>query len=290
MSQDHQCLAWRHTTTGLQLSIGADRDVGVPALIGRALHGPDGVGVTDNPAQDLLELEGQWRLTAARQNRAATEVLRAVSSTRAELGAVTARRSLRGRSDRRRLTARGQDLVVDHARSFHVLHGTRHQIQHLRQFVIDLELHGGPLAAAARGWTRNPARPATVPVYAEENIFLFTNPRRAISAAWGGQVIDGEEFGTLWRRDGDDDNPAADQPAMSGPWCLGYIETTGEVYATRRCDYLPPQVWVLAGGVRDGPQVRRRLAALQECMLEPNSLIAAVEGIHTLADPTVQDG
>ncbi|OLF07285.1 hypothetical protein BU204_35765 [Actinophytocola xanthii] len=86
-----------------------------------------------------------------------------------------------------------------------------------------------------------------------------------------------------WRRDGDDDDPYTDEPAVLGPWQLGYIPATGEIYATRRCHYREPQVWLLAAGYTDPNRARQLLATLKRHMGEPNSLLLAAQKAHIAA-------
>ena len=100
-------------------------------------------------------------------------------------------------------------------------------------------------------------------------------------------MVTGEQYGVGWRRDGDDSDdgdPDTDEPAAIGPWQLCYLPATGEVYATRHCQYLPPEVWLLGRRfVNPGP-TRRMLSLLRRRrMNQPNSLILAAHVIDEAA-------
>jgi hypothetical protein len=117
--------------------------------------------------------------------------------------------------------------------------------------------------------------------YASERVFVTANPRRATSSpAVGLGEIAGEVFGERWRRDGDDDNPYTDEPAVVGPWHLGYIPNTGQIYASRHCAYRTPRVWLLAHGHTDPDRARELLDELHPRMSEPNSLLYAAQMVH----------
>jgi hypothetical protein len=159
----------------------------------------------------------------------------------------------------------------------------------LREFVIALDVPDGLLAQARAGWHRNSAQPVYVSTYASETLFAIADPRRANSRPEGGMVIAGELFGVGWRRDGDDDDPHAEEPTVFGPWQLGYIRATGEVYATRHCHYLDEEVWLLGRLLVDPDIVRQLLINLKHHMREPNSLLRVAQTIHTVIQGTTHD-
>ena len=155
----------------------------------------------------------------------------------------------------------------------------------LREFITDLEVPDGMRAEASSGWLRDPARPEFVSCYGSEATFVRADPHRAAGHRDGDAVgIDGPVYGTAWRRDGDDDDPVLPTPSVSGPWRVGYIPATGEVYASRRCRHRPPAVWLLARGVPDTDQTHELLTALRRRhMLAPNSLLLVAAVVHHAA-------
>jgi hypothetical protein len=159
----------------------------------------------------------------------------------------------------------------------------------LREFVIALDVPDGLLAQARAGWHRNPAQPVYVSTYASETLFVIADPRRANSRPDGGMIIAGELFGVGWRRDGDDDDPHAEEPTVLGPWQLGYIRATREVYATRRCHYLDEEVWLFGRLLADPDITRQLLTNLKHHMREPNSLLRVTQTIHTVIQGTRHD-
>jgi hypothetical protein len=155
----------------------------------------------------------------------------------------------------------------------------------LRRFVIDLHPPQGNLRDAAEGWQRDPRVPASVVLFIDQDQFLDADPRRATIAGWGGRTIAGiEEFGQGWRRDGDDERQLHhdhdDELSQAGPWQIGHIPRSGDIYAIRRGAYLPQQVWLLGTGFDTHPDVRDALFPVMPQMRQPNSLILAAKAVH----------
>lgn len=163
----------------------------------------------------------------------------------------------------------------------------------IRGFVLRLDSPVGSLAGTRAGWRRDPARPPYVSEYASEQLFVLADPCRAAvpkpGIPGGLSVVAGEMFGVGWRRDGDDDDPLSDEPALLGPWQLGYIPTTGEVYAVRRCHYRDPRVWLLARGHTQPDRTRHLLTVLKNRMGEPNSVLLAARIAQATAESTTSD-
>ena len=183
----------------------------------------------------------------------------------------------------------------------------------LRALVIRLDPADGLLRAMANGWARSPQVPNTVVVFDDEEQFLTADTRRAAHHALGGATIDGvEAFGHGWRRDGDDldnvdfhhgsgsgssgshdasdvvlpgeraDDGAGMEVGVSaaeGPWSLGVLPRTSEVYAVRRSGWMSNQVWLLATGMSTKDAITV-LAPLRPRMIEPNSLLLAAQAIR----------
>lgn len=161
----------------------------------------------------------------------------------------------------------------------------RSHVALLRQFVIDLQPPQGDLRDAAEGWQRDPRVPASVVLFVDVDQFLDADPRRATTAEWGGRTIAGiETFGLGWRRDGDDERQGyrdeEDELALPGPWQIGHIRRSGEVYAIRRGAYLPEQVWLLGAGLHAHTEVGEALLPVMPLMRTPNSLILAASAVH----------
>lgn len=295
MSPFRPVLAWLHTD-GLRLHVrevdpSRRRVVAVPAALSTALLDPSaGGGVTDSPAVDLIQLEARIRLERAHLNGLLHTSQIVYANARSDVEALRGRHGIGARRERRRLAGVLGDAERHRSDLTGLLSVTIARQDEVRSFVQELAISEGPLAIVAEGWRRDPARPAHVNTFDSENLFLFTNPQRAVTAFWGGQVIDCEEFGTTWRRDGDDDSPHGSNPSLLGWWRVGYIEATGEVFATRRCPHLPEEVWLLGTGFTDGPECRRLLADLEEHMGEPNSIILAAERVRDASPTTAATG
>lgn len=225
-------LNWQHTQDGLVLRLGHRADP-VPRLISDGLIGLDGVGTSADPAVDLLRLEGQLRREVAALLRSVERADQVVATVRARHHGSRWARLLRP-GGRRRVEIALAKASARHTDTVDELEETRAVLEVLRQFVIDLRPPSGLLAEAAAGWQRSAEVPATAVVFDDEQSFQDADPRRVSAPSrWGLPFIDGESFGGGWRRDGDDDD--LDVLDRAGPWQVGYIRRTQEIYATRRC-------------------------------------------------------
>jgi hypothetical protein len=279
----HLLPTWQHTDTGLMVQVGRRRDR-LPDPIGDWLAGPGGLGLSGDPARDLLRVERQLRHVIAQLNAEIATAEQGITAAHDQDAPNPARpRRRRPRRARRALRTAldvRAELVDSRERA-------RTLLDILRTYVIELDAPHGLLREAADGWRRRPDPPPGVVVFDDEDAFLDTDPRRATTSQWGGTTIAGiEQFGLTWRRDGDEDadDPAAstpdDQLRRTGPWQLGYLERTGEVYGIRRCAYLPRQVWLLGAGFDTVRCVRDVLGPITPRITEPNSLILAAGTVH----------
>lgn len=264
--------------------------VEVPDEVTRLLVDPGG-GLSPHADEDLLGVEGQLRRLLVERERHLAEVDEQLTATRARIDELDmqarAGRRRRPRAARREGSALARLLAeqIDrHTELVEAVRAARDGIEAVRRFVIDTEPQHGPLAQASCGWQRDPDVPAFVTVFASEQDFILVDDRRAIRGDWGGPVLDAEVFGLRWRRDGDDTDPDAEPASRAGPWQVGYLPRLGEVYALRRCHYLPEQVWLLASGLDDQADTRQVLTQLTERMAEPNSLILVARTLHYLAN------
>jgi hypothetical protein len=277
-----------HTSRDGAAGVDRGRCVAVP---GEVLHGVSQVdGLTRDPASDLIRAESGWRLRTRSLEDSCTRWERAAVTAFADLRALPATRALLTGRDRA-ARARLRRAVHELAATVGDLSVARRRVRALREFVIGLDVLDGLLGEARAGWQRAPARPVFVSTYADEQVFVTANPRRSIAYpsslfGWPGPIA-GEAFGVAWRRDRDDDNPYTHEPAVIGPWHLGYIPGTGEIFASRRCLYRDPQVWLLARGHTDPQRTRRLLRDLQPRMNEPNSLLHAAHIVHTTSPGSV---
>jgi hypothetical protein len=277
----HLLPTWQHTDTGLLVQVGRRRDR-LPDPIVDWLVGPGGLGLSGDPARDLLRVEHQLRHVIAQLSGEIATAEQRITAAR-DQDAPNPARSRRPRRAwrvlRTALDVRAE-LVDSRERA-------RTMLEILRIYVIELDTPHGLLREAADGWRRRPDPPPGVVVFDEEDVFLDTDPRRATTSAWGGATIAGiEQFGLTWRRDGDEDadDPAADtpgdEPRRTGPWQIGYLQRTGEVYAIRRCASLPRQIWLLGAGFDTLRSVRDALGPILPRITEPNSLILAAGTVH----------
>lgn len=296
-------VAWRRTVAGrLVLQTGSpcgtsslSRCTAVPDAVIQALRWGNTIDVTSDPAADLIRAESRWRLHAAHLENTAAQAYRTVVMAFVDLQTLlpTPGLLLDEWVDRvgRRAFALLRSALGEFINSCRALETACGHVGAVRQFVTGLDMPAGLLACARDGWRRDPTRPTFVSAYATEAVFVIADPRRAayspgtshpVQHDWGlkGLVVAGEVFGVGWRRDGDDDDPCADEPAVLGPWQLGYIPATGEIYATRRCHYRDPQVWLLANGHTNPARTRRLLSELKRRMGEPNSLLLAAHATH----------
>ncbi|WP_410646311.1 hypothetical protein [Amycolatopsis sp. cmx-4-54] len=150
----------------------------------------------------------------------------------------------------------------------------------LRAFVIAMEPQEGLLAEAAAGWARSPAVPAGVAVFEEVSYFLLADTRRDAAPGGLAGTIGGEDYGELWRREGDD--PIEQPLARAGCWQVGYIARTREIYAVRRCGTESREAWLLGRGFT-AARAHALLAPLMARMQEPNSLILVAEKVVSAA-------
>ncbi|MFF5100372.1 MULTISPECIES: hypothetical protein [Actinosynnema] len=240
----------------------------VPVPIAQRLIG-DGTNqeLTADAAHDLVLLEAALRQEAA-------EALERIDAAQRRIAVIRA-------ASQPDISALEQ-AVGDHTGAVEQLEHTRCLAEDLREFVIGLDPPAGPLWAAAEGWRRSPDVPAQVTVFDDETTFLTLDPRRATTTGLGVFVLDGvEEWGSAWRRDGDDDDlSAALQPDQCGQWALGYLPAIREIYAVLRGAGLPARIWLLG---RDfAPETAHAvLDDLAPRMGQPNSLILAAGTIHS---------
>lgn len=267
---------WRHTETGLELRLG-DRVELVPEPIDQWLIGPAGVGLSEDGAEDLIRLEHRLRSLAARLAVRTREAEDAVRTARKGVRALEGERGWGARGRRRAAAGDLRRAVEEHNATRETLDDAHTLVEVLREWVIELNPSGGLLRQAADGWQRSPEPPAHVVVFDDEESFVAADFRRATVLTWVGPRIAGEEnWGQAWRRDGDEDDPLVRDSDRAGPWSVGWIERTGEIYAIRRCSYLSGRVWLLAKGFnRD--QAYLTLGSVASRMREPNSLILVAE-------------
>lgn len=264
---------------------GRVRSVVMPIAIEHDLTILDAAGRTRDPADDLVRLDGWLRLRVARLEDHATVLQQEALTARAEFLDHTTRWCLSHRRECRRLARRCRAAAAEAAAGASALERARRRLSALRQFVIALDVPDGALAEASSGWQRDPTQPAFVSQYSTETAFLRADPRRIGTVVEDTAGIGGDLYGTAWRRDGDDDDPCSPVPSVRGPWQLGHIPATGEVYAARRCRHRRPLVWLLARGFTDPDQARHLLTRLMRGhMLEPNSLLHAAVAVHHAAD------
>lgn len=265
---------------------GRVRCVVVPAAIAYDLTSLDAAGRTRDPADDLVRLDGWLRLRVARLEDHTSLLWHEELTAQHELFDHTTRWCLSHRRERRRLTRQVRAAAAEAAAGKSALARARRRLRALHQFVIALDVPGGVLAETSSGWQRDPAQPAYVSRYGTEESFLRADPRRIGTIAEDEANIGADVYGTAWRRDGDDDDPCSAEPSVGGPWLLGYIPATGEVFATRRCSYRPSLLWLLARGFTDPDQAHHLLTGLMRGhMLEPNSLLHAASAVHHAARP-----
>lgn len=278
----HTLPTWQHTDTGLIVQVGQRRDR-LPDPISHWLVGPGGLGLSGDPAADLLRVERRLRRVIAQLTGEIATAERRITATGDPAELPNHARRRRPRRAVRELRA-ALDVRTELVNS---RESARTMLEILRAFVIELDAPHGLLREAADGWRRRPAPPPGVVVFEDEDAILNADPRRATTGEWGGVIIAGlEQFGLTWRRDGDEDaddptaSPPDDELRHAGPWQIGYLQRTGEVYAIRRCAHLPRQVWLLGAGFDTLPSVREVLGPILPRITEPNSLILAAGTVH----------
>jgi hypothetical protein len=266
----HRAPVWHHADDGLHLRWGR-RDDSVPEQIQAQLTGPDGPGLSADAAEDLLRSEGQARRVVANLAEAVNQAESHVTEAEEQVKAAAEKRGW-GTHRLRRTAGKSLDAATsEHSAVVSQLEEARDLVDALREFVIELDPPNGILTEAVRGWRRGRDLPAGIVVFDDEASFLATDSRRQARTGWVYSSIDGDEYGLQWRRDGDDD-PFVDPLERTGPWQVGYIARTQEIYATRRSDTLPEQVWLLGKGLT-ASQAHQLLTGLEPRMREPNSLI-----------------
>jgi hypothetical protein len=224
MSPHQQKMHWLHTEEGLVLRTRGD-SWPVPDAVAEHLTGPRGLGVLTNPAEDLVRLEWMLRRRALIQDERVVAAAADVAEAQAERNRLSDRRGFRARRDLRKVAARLHTAATEHAAATEIDGEIRDTIDHVRGFVLGLDLLDGLLAESAAGWRRSPQMPSYVVEFADEQAFLTADQRRTMNAAWGGAMAGGEDFGAGWRRDGDDDLRTT--PHVGGTWALGFIPRTG---------------------------------------------------------------
>lgn len=291
----HQQPTWLHGDNGLVLRLGYRRDP-VPEPLDQWLIGPSGIGLSADAAEDLVRLESRLRHVVAQLVQRLGQADQRVADARAEVDAAKGRRGLRARVRRRQADQTLGTAKHEHGLTAETLSEARTLLEVLRSYVIDLDPPHGLLREAADGWRRNPEPPPSVVVFDDERRFLDTDPRRATANGWGGPTIaDIEPFGFAWRRDGDENDLGNENGDLNltGPWQIGYIERTAEIYAIRRSEYLSQQVWLLGTGFDTVLAARNVLLPIMPRMREPNSLILAAGAVHasrTWRSPTTVVG
>jgi hypothetical protein len=274
---EQQNPVWQHTEDGLVIRIGhrADR---LPPEVGAWLIGPDGTGTSADVAVDLLTLDGRFSKVVAELTRQVEQAEWSVQERRWDraeaAGPWWSLPALRRRGQAERAL---RDAIGHHEDAVSTLKEAW-ALQHmLREYVIELDAPWGLLAEAARGWQRSTDVPGHVIVFAGEDAFLAGDARRG-DGSFGFSSIVGDVFGQQWRRDGDEED--FEPLERSGPWTIGYIPRTGEIYAARHSGYLPDEVWLLGAGFTDTASAHALLTELEPRMREPNSLLLAAELVH----------
>jgi hypothetical protein len=269
-----------HTDHGLVLRVG-HRAEPLPEPIDDWLTGANSVGVTADPTLDLL----RWEATLASRVTAlvaqAEHAEHAVAAARAGSKNARTERGWHARGRRHAAKAMLNQTISEHTSIVKDLEGARTLVQLLREFVAQLEPVDGPLREAVDGWSRSPAldRLAGVTVFDDEDQFLTADTRRVRETTFGYPALVSDEFGSGWRRDGDDEF-AGESPESSGVWTVAYIPRTGEIYASRHGAAQPPCVWLLGSGFADVEQAHALLSDLEPAMRQPNSLILVAERVH----------
>lgn len=273
----HHQPGWVHSESGLAVALGLRTDP-LPNALAAQLVGPNAAGTTANPAEDLILLEGKLCAAVAKLTTHVTRAESAVASARRRVPDAQTGLRLRTWRRRRRTKAELNAAITSQAEVRDLLRDAITLRDVLRNFVIELDAPAGLLREAADGWKRSPDVPASVVVMGPQDNFLAADTRRA-RRDWGYPEVDAEVFGEQWRRDDDDDDPYAEPGDRCGPWRVGYIPRTGEIFASRHSGYLAQEVWLL-GKDFGAQQARTLLEGLLPRMREPNSLILAAGVVH----------
>lgn len=268
-TRGHQLMLWQHTVSGLHLRVDG-RTHAVPRRLAEQLLDTDVDGLSPDPHTDLLDLERRIRLCALTLIGELQDADRCVARARVARDLASRRTARRARRSLRMAITTHTAVVFD-------LEQIGHDFRGLRRFINGLPAREGRLAAAIRGWRLSAYRPGYVVTFPGEAAFVRADPRRAVRAGWGGTVIAGSTYGSTWRRDGDED-PREPDVDLAGPWSVGYIPATREVYAHRLCPHLPETVWLLASDMPTA--IAHQLRALQRRMPQPNSLLLLARTVH----------
>jgi hypothetical protein len=256
----NSAVTWAYSSRRLQLRVD-DHVHPVPRDIADDLIVFLCADLTEHADADLVELERNYRLTAL-NCELYWQVAR--STTAADPRALD-RRSPWCRN--KTADARRQQL----RRQADILHEARRKALQLRTFVLNLNVTGGTLGTASRGWARVSDRPASVSsTWTDTASFVGHDPRRGLTSSTTAGAVDAAPLGFQWRRDGDDD-PTVQDVGFSGTWTVGYVHATRELYAHRTSPHRPEEVWLLAAGVP--PAYIPRVRQLHRQAAEPNSLI-----------------
>lgn len=268
---------WKHTTSGPVIQLGGRIDP-LPGPVAAWLNEQGTVELTADAAVDLVEIEARLRGLAAQLALEATSVERELAAQRHHVAQLPqAWWAWRSAQERRRTLRLLGATLERHAQLADLMDETQALQTAVRDYVISLDAPAGLLREAADGWKRSPDVPPSVIVMGTEDDFFAADPRRT-RPDWGYPIAEADVFGEQWRRDGDDD-PHVRPAESSGPWQLGYIPRTGEIYTSRRCGHLLQEVWLL--GKDFGTQhAHAILDGLLPRMREPNSLILAAGVVH----------
>jgi FAD/FMN-containing dehydrogenase len=271
----NELMTWRHTLDGgLALVVDGHVDP-IPGPVAECLQNE--MVLSPDPGTDVIDLERRLRGIAA---EVADEIERsecrlALSRT-ATLTSPTPWWSWAAWRQWRSAHHERTAAILAHTTLIETYEQTRGLQQQLRQYVMSLEGTTGILAEAARGWRRSPEVPGSVVAVFDSEDAFTTDTRRANEYTWAYPAIGGDILGRGWRRDGDDDAPDCLALDRVGPWAIGYVPRTEEIYATRRSTHRPGLVWLL--GTDLSPDRAYGLVdSLTRIKREPNSLIAAAE-------------
>jgi hypothetical protein len=256
----NSAVTWAYSSRRLQLRVD-DHVHSVPRDIADDVLVFFRAGLTEYADADLVELERRYRLIVP-NGELYWQVARSTAGADP--------RALDRRSPWRRYKsaeARRQQL----RRQADVLHEARRKTLLLRRFVLNLNVTGGTLGTASRGWARVSDRPVSVQsVWNDASSFVRHDPRRGLTRSTVAGAVDAVPLGYQWRRDGDDD-PTVREVGFGGTWAVGYVRATRELYAHRTSPYLSDEVWLLAADLP--PAYLSRVRQLHRQAAEPNSLI-----------------
>lgn len=264
-------LFWQHARDRLELRVNRHPSPVPAALADQLTAGP--VPMSADPAHDVLQLERRQRQQAFDMIPLLEDAEKQVAAARNVLRADAVRQG-RLDWDTLRSAADAQLSVVNR------LEQVCQDSLLLRRWICSLRAlrsDDGPLGRARRGWLISAERPDFMTVFHTEEDFLQAEPARSIATPWRGRTIAGRLYGEEWRRLYDED-PRERDVSISGPWTVGYVPTTREVVAWRRCPHLPEELWLIAGNVH--PNVENLLLIVQKRMRQPNSVLLLAHAVH----------